>query len=111
MTHYLVNHHITGNLVFFFCPYRVSCDWQSRPLRNSRCSYSLSSRQNTSAAEIRRDLCAVVYGQNLMSEGTVRQWRRMFKNGRTMLTMKSEVVGRTTVLSDDLVQRVDQKNL
>jgi hypothetical protein len=34
------------------------------------------------AAEIHRELCAV-YGQNVMSEGTVRHWCRMFKDGRT----------------------------
>jgi hypothetical protein len=44
-------------------------------------------------AEIHSELCPV-YGQNLMSEGTVRQWCRMFKDGRKkMFTMKSEVVG------------------
>jgi hypothetical protein len=26
---------------------------------------------------------AAVYDQNVMREGTVRQWRRMFKDGRT----------------------------
>jgi hypothetical protein len=36
-----------------------------------------------SAAEIHHKLCAVVYGQNVMSEGTVRQWCRMFKDGPT----------------------------
>jgi hypothetical protein len=40
--------------------------------------------EDMSAAEIYRELCAV-YGQNVMSEGTVRQWCRMF-------TMKGEVV-------------------
>jgi hypothetical protein len=39
--------------------------------------------KNMSAAEIHRQLCAVVYGENVMSEGTVRQWCRMFKEGRT----------------------------
>jgi hypothetical protein len=34
--------------------------------------------KNTSAAEIHRELC-VVYGQNVVSEGTVRQWCRIFK--------------------------------
>jgi hypothetical protein len=33
--------------------------------------------KNMSAAEINYELCAV-YGQNVMSEGTVRQWCRMF---------------------------------
>jgi hypothetical protein len=41
--------------------------------------------KNMNAAEIHRELCAV-YGQNVMSEETVRQWGRMF-------TMKSEVFG------------------
>jgi hypothetical protein len=36
--------------------------------------------KSMSAAEIHRELCAV-YGQIVMSEGTVRQWCRMFKDG------------------------------
>jgi hypothetical protein len=35
------------------------------------------------AAEIYHELCAAVYGQNIMREGNVRQWCRMFKDGRT----------------------------
>jgi hypothetical protein len=38
--------------------------------------------ENMSAAEIYRELCPV-YGQNVMSEGTVRQWHTVFKDGRT----------------------------
>jgi hypothetical protein len=38
--------------------------------------------KNMSAAEIHRELCTV-YVKNVMSEGTVRQWCRMFKDGRT----------------------------
>jgi hypothetical protein len=34
---------------------------------------------NMSAAEIHRELQAV-YSQNIMSEGTVKQWCRMFKD-------------------------------
>jgi hypothetical protein len=49
--------------------------------------------KNMSAAEIHREICATVYDQNVMSEGTVRQWCRMFKEGELMFTMKSEVVG------------------
>jgi hypothetical protein len=37
--------------------------------------------RNTSSAEIHRELCAI-YGQ-YMSEGTVRQWCGMVKDGRT----------------------------
>jgi hypothetical protein len=36
---------------------------------------------NLSTAEIQRKLCAI-YGQNIMSEGNIRQWFRVFKNGR-----------------------------
>jgi hypothetical protein len=39
--------------------------------------------KNVSAAEIHSELCAAVYGQNVMCEGTVGQWCRMFKDGRT----------------------------
>jgi hypothetical protein len=34
------------------------------------------------AAEIHGELRAAVYGQNVMSEGTVRQWCRVFEEGR-----------------------------
>jgi transposase len=50
----------------------------------------------------------VVYGQNVMSEGTVRQWCRMFKDGRTDV-QNEERSGRISVVSDGLVQSVDQK--
>jgi hypothetical protein len=36
--------------------------------------------KNMSAAEIHHELCAV-YSQNVMNEGTIRQWGRMFKDG------------------------------
>jgi hypothetical protein len=42
--------------------------------------------KNMSAVELHRELC-VIYGQNVMNEGTLRQWGRMF-------TMKHEVVSR-----------------
>jgi hypothetical protein len=38
--------------------------------------------RNINAAEICHQLCAV-YSQNVMCEGTVRQWYRMLKNGQT----------------------------
>jgi hypothetical protein len=56
------------------------------------------------AAEVHLELCAV-YDQNIMSEGSVRQWCRMFKDGQKnkqnvhgrqinkMFTMKSKVAG------------------
>jgi hypothetical protein len=57
--------------------------------------------KNMSAVEIHCELCTV-YSQNLMSEGIVRQWYRMFM-------MKSEVVDWTSIMSNDLVQSVEQK--
>jgi hypothetical protein len=38
--------------------------------------------KNMSAVEIHREL-STVYGQNVMSEGTIRQWCTMFKDGLT----------------------------
>jgi hypothetical protein len=43
-----------------------------------------------------------------MSEGTVTQWCRMFKDGRTNV-QDEEQSGRPSVVSDDLVQSVEQK--
>jgi hypothetical protein len=51
---------------------------------------------------------AAVYSQNVMSEGTVRQWCRMFKDGRKNVH-DEERCGRPSVASDDLIQSVDQK--
>jgi transposase len=44
----------------------------------------------------------------VLSEGTARQWRRMFKDGRTNVN-DDERSGRPSVVSDDLVQVVHQK--
>jgi hypothetical protein len=38
--------------------------------------------ENMRTVEIHSELC-VVYSQNVMHEGTVTQWYRMFKDGRT----------------------------
>jgi hypothetical protein len=43
-----------------------------------------------------------------MSEGTVRQWCRMFKDGQTDVH-NEERSGRPSVVSDDLVQSIDKK--
>jgi hypothetical protein len=48
--------------------------------------------ENTSAVEIHRELCAAVYGQNVMSEGTVGQSCRMFKDGHQIWAILSIVV-------------------
>jgi hypothetical protein len=63
--------------------------------------------KNVSSAEIHCELCAV-YDQNVMSEGTVRQWCRMFKDGWKN-GHDEERNGQASVLSDDLFQIVDKK--
>jgi transposase len=63
--------------------------------------------KNMNTAEIRCELCAAVYGQNVMSEGTARQWCRMFKDRRTNVHDEHRS-GRSSVVSDDLVQGVDK---
>jgi hypothetical protein len=63
--------------------------------------------KNMRAAEIHRELCLSVYGQNVVSEGTVRQWCRMFKDGQT--NVHDEQSDWLSVVSDGLVRSVDQK--
>jgi hypothetical protein len=59
-----------------------------------------------STAKILHELCAV-YSQKVMSEETVRQWCRMFKDGRTNVRDEKRR-GWPSVVSD-LFQSVDQK--
>jgi hypothetical protein len=49
----------------------------------------------------------MVYGQNVMSEGTVRKWCWIFKEGRKYVHDK-EQDARTSAVSADLDQSVDQ---
>jgi hypothetical protein len=46
-----------------------------------------------------------------MSEGTVRRWGRMLKNWveERLFTIKNEVVGRPSVVSEHLVQNIGEK--
>jgi hypothetical protein len=48
--------------------------------------------KNMCASEMHRELCATVYCQNVMSEGTVRQWLECSEMGEQIFTMKSEIV-------------------
>jgi hypothetical protein len=41
--------------------------------------------KNMNAAEIHSELCSSVYYQNVMSEGTVRQWCRVFKDAQRVV--------------------------
>jgi predicted transcriptional regulator len=61
--------------------------------------------KNMNAAEICHELCAV-YGQNVMSGETVRQWGRMFKDRQININAEKRSV-RPSVVNDDLAQSVD----
>jgi hypothetical protein len=62
--------------------------------------------KNMHAVEIHHELCAV-YGLNVMSEGTVRRWCRMFRDGWANKFHDEERSGWPTVVSDDLAQSVE----
>lgn len=59
------------------------------------------------AAEIHRQI-SEVYGEKTMSDGMVRKWVRAFKDGRTNVH-DEERSGRPSVITEDLVQTVDEK--
>jgi transposase len=108
----LVNHYITGHPVFVL----VYTDRVMQyPANDNAASCEIRTlirflhAKNMSATEIIRELCAV-YGQNLMNDGTITQWCRMFKHGRTVVHDK-ERSGRPSVMSDNLVQSVHQKSM
>jgi transposase len=59
-----------------------------------------------SAAEMHRRLCRV-YGDNVMSDGSVRDWCRKFRDGRTDVH-DAGGQGRHSIVPDELVHKVDQ---
>jgi hypothetical protein len=85
----LVNHHITGHLMFVLVSTQwvMMCPTIDKPAScEIRAVIHFLHTRKTSSAEIHRELCAAK-GENVMSEWkSIRQWCGMF-------TMKSEVVG------------------
>jgi hypothetical protein len=81
---YLAYHHIIGHLVFLlvFSGWVMMC-----PTTDNTASCEIRAvirflrSKNLSAGEICHELYAI-YSQNIIHEGTVRQWCRMFKDGR-----------------------------
>lgn len=63
--------------------------------------------KNCKASEIHRQICEV-YEPNVMSEGGVRQWYRMFKYGRTNVN-DEERSGRLSIVNADLTCLVDER--
>jgi hypothetical protein len=79
------------------------CPAIDRPSSCETCSVIRFLRaKNMSAAQIRPELRAV-YSRNVMSEGTLTQLRRMFKDGRINVH-GVERSGRPSLVSDDLFQ-------
>ena len=65
--------------------------------------------RNVLPSEIQHQICQV-YGDNVMSDGMVRKWVRMFNEGRE--NMDNEVQsGRPSVVNDDLVLKVNERVL
>jgi len=58
------------------------------------------------AAEIHRWLCRV-YGDNVLSDSSVREWCRKFRDGHTDVHVECGQ-GRHSTATDELVQKVDQ---
>jgi hypothetical protein len=110
MTRCPVNHHATSHLVFVL----LSTVWVTlSPAIYNPASCKINAvihflhTKNVSAVEIYCESCTV-YGQNVMTEGNVRQWCRMLKDGWTYVYDK-EGGDWPSVVSDKLVQSVDQK--
>jgi hypothetical protein len=85
------------------------CPAIDNPTSCEICAVHFLHAKNMSAAEIHHELC-VVYGQNIMSEETVRQWRGIFKDRQVNKCSYGERSGQPSAVSDDLVQIVDKKN-
>jgi hypothetical protein len=83
MTHCLVNHHVTGHLVFVLVSTEqvMMCPMIGNPTSCKIHAVICFLDAKMSAVEIYCELCTAVYGQNVMSEGSVRQWCRMFRDG------------------------------
>lgn len=62
--------------------------------------------KNLKPIEIYRQLCEV-YGNNVITEGGVRQWCIRFKNGRTNVH-DEEKSGRPSIVTDELVASVNE---
>jgi len=61
---------------------------------------------NVLPSEIRHQICQV-YGDNVMSDGVVRKWVRMFNEGRENVHDEARSV-RPSLVSDDFVRKVKE---
>jgi len=66
----------------------------------------LNSR-NVLPSEIHHQICQV-YGNNAMCDGMVREWVRMFNEGRENVHDEAQS-GRPSLVNDDLVRKVNER--
>ena len=62
---------------------------------------------NVLPSEIHHQICQV-YGDNVMSDGIVRKWVRMFNEGRENVRDEARS-GRSSLVNDDLVRKVNER--
>jgi len=65
--------------------------------------------RNVLPSEIHHQICQV-YGDNVMSDGMVRKWVRMFNEGRENVHDEARI-GRPSLVNDDLVREVNERVL
>jgi len=63
--------------------------------------------RNVLPSEIHHQICQV-YGDNAMSDGTVRKWVRLFNEGRENVHDEARS-GRPYLLNDDLVRKINER--
>jgi len=63
--------------------------------------------RNVLPSEIHHQICQV-YGDNVMSDGIVRKWVRMFNEGRENVHDEARS-GRPSLVNDDLVHKVNKR--
>ena len=63
--------------------------------------------RNVLPSEIHHQICQV-YGDNVMSDGMVRKWVRMFNEGRENVHDEARS-GRPSLVNDDLVCKVNER--
>jgi len=67
---------------------------------------SFLNARNVLSSEIHHQICQV-YGDNVMSDGVVRKWVRMFNEGRENVHVEARS-GRPSLVNDDLVRKVNE---
>ncbi|GBN72461.1 hypothetical protein AVEN_82501-1 [Araneus ventricosus] len=89
------------------CPLLVSQLKIPLTVKYARTVIYFLNAKDVKAANIHRQI-SEVYGENITSEGMVRKWVRAFKDGRRNVHDK-ERSGRFSLITEDLVQIVDEK--